>query len=132
MRHYLGMGIIIESGFIMWLSWGRLPELIENDSERLSMRSVLTYAVILTLCRSIFIEMVKTSPNETLVLGLAGILSTLMGTIYGIGKAVDGSVTKAAMPSATPAPVNIPNADSVSVQTNQGDVNVTPKKKAKR
>lgn len=73
----------------------RLIELLEGDNQRLSMRALCTYVVTLTLCGGTIQELAKTIPNETIVLGLAGILSTLMGVIYGVGKVVDGSVTKA-------------------------------------
>lgn len=73
----------------------RWLELLENDNHRLSMRSLCTYAVTFTLCGGIIQELTKQQPSEGIVLGLAGILSALVGTIYGIGKVTDGSVAKA-------------------------------------
>jgi len=78
--------------------WRRWIELLEGDNQRLSMRGVCTYVVTFTLCGAILLEVMEPNPSEGIVLGLAGILSTLMGIIYGVGKFVDGSVAKASMP----------------------------------
>ncbi len=91
----------------------RWIELLEGDNQRLSMRSICTYIVVFTLCGAILMEVTETSPSEGIVLGLAGILSTLMGIIYGVGKVMDASVTKAAMPSQ--APISVENVEQVTV-----------------
>lgn len=102
----------------------RLVELIEGDNGKLSSRSVLTYLVTFTLCGGIIGELTKQLPSESIVLGLAGILSTLMGLIWGVGKVVDGQVAKA-VNNGVVAPQNVleTSSDSVtvtsSVVTNQ-------------
>lgn len=72
----------------------RWLELLESDSHRLSMRNVCTYLVVISLCIG-FLYCVYIHDGGTAI-GIAGILSTLIGVIYGIGKTVDGSVTKSA------------------------------------
>lgn len=74
----------------------RLIELLEGDNQRLSMRVLCTYAVTGTLCTGVIMCLINRDGGTAI--GLAGILSTMMGIIYGIGKVVDGSVTKATMP----------------------------------
>ncbi len=90
----------------------RWAELIEGDNERLSMRSICTYIIVITLCAGVFICLQDKDGGTAM--GLAGILSTLMGIIYGIGKVMDASVTKAGMPS-QPQSVNVDNIESVTV-----------------
>ena len=71
----------------------RWLELLESDSHRLSMRNVCTYAVVFSMCIG-FLYCVWNDDGATAI-GIAGILSTLIGVIYGIGKVQDASVTKA-------------------------------------
>jgi len=88
----------------------RWAELIEGDNQRLSMRSVITYLVTFTLCVGFFMAM--TDSDGGTAMGVAGILSTLVGIIYGVGKWADSSVTKAAI---QPQSVNVENVESVTV-----------------
>jgi uncharacterized MnhB-related membrane protein len=74
----------------------RIVELLEGDNGKFSMRVLCTYLVTFTLCFGVIMSL-KTNDGGTAI-GLAGILSTLMGIIYGIGKVVDGSVAKASLP----------------------------------
>jgi hypothetical protein len=89
----------------------RWVELFEGDSRQLSMRVVCTYIVIITLCSGFLISLSREDGGTAI--GIAGILSTMMGVIYGIGKFVDGSVTKA---QTTPSPaVTVENVEAVNV-----------------
>ncbi len=102
----------------------RFLELFEGDNLRLSMRAVITYAVTFTLCAGVLAALYKDDGGTAM--GLAGILSTLVGTIYGIGKVVDGSVTKSSMPT-QPQSVNVENVETVTVS----NVPVVPENKPK-
>jgi len=88
----------------------RALELIQDDHGKLSMRSLITYIVTFTMCAAILAEVSKSMPSEGIVIGMGGILSTLVGIIYGVGKVVDGSVLRA---SITPRPLTVENVENV-------------------
>lgn len=71
----------------------RLVELFEGDNGKLSMRSLITYIAVTTLCVGI-LGAIFLKDSTGAAIGLAGILSTLVGLVYSVGKAVDGSVQK--------------------------------------
>ncbi len=92
----------------------RWAELIEGDNNKFAMRSVITYLVTFTLCAGFFMAM--SDHDGGTAIGVAGILSTLVGIVYGVGKWADSSVTKAAMPSQASS-VNVANVETVTVSS---------------